>query len=96
MAGCLWPTRIDVMTFTEKYFVEELSRFRQHLGDKNWWTLPEDTREACVSGLGLIYLNINNEDGTPITTEQIEKWARWFTQATTDYNARWAMINIKF
>lgn len=84
------------MTFTEKYYLEELGRFRQHFGDKKWWALPEETRDACISGLAMVYLNINNENGTPVTKEQIEKWANWLTQATAEYNRRWAYINIKF
>jgi hypothetical protein len=83
------------MEFTEKYFLEELGRFRENFGNKHWWALPEEKRDACISGLTMVYLSIENEDKSPITCEQINKWAMWFSQAITEYTRRQTYIMMR-
>jgi hypothetical protein len=81
------------MTFTEKYFLERINHFRGYLDDKAWWEGPEFTREDCIKDLITIYFSLANEDGSPITSEQLKKWATWFAEATGEYNLRWALKN---
>ena len=76
------------MTFTEKYFFEEIRRFRDAFGNKEWWKKSEEQRDAWISGLSLVYLNINNEDGTNPTKEQINKWATIFQVTVEEYERR--------
>jgi hypothetical protein len=80
------------MTFTEKYFFEEVRRFREMFGDKTWWAKPEEMRDKCVDGLALVYLNIENEDGSRITDEQIKRWASIFEATTMEYERRKMML----
>ena len=74
--------------FTEKYFYEELGRFRQAMADKTWWARPEQDRDAWVSGLAFVYLQIQNDDGSNPTREQIDKWAMIFNATMREYNRR--------
>ena len=83
------------MEFTEKYFMEELGRFRANFTNKTWMALPEEKRDAAIRGLSLVYLNVMNEDGTPPSYEQIKKWGMWFDQAITEYSRRQAYILLR-
>lgn len=74
--------------FTEKYFHEEIVRFRQAMGDKTWWARPEEQRDAWISGLALVYLQIQNDDGSNPSHEQIAKWAMIFDATITEYHRR--------
>ena len=76
------------MEFTEKYFMEELGRFRANFTNKTWMALPEEKRDAAIKVLTIVYLNIGNDDGSTPTHEQINKWALWFDQAITEYSRR--------
>lgn len=74
--------------FTEKYFLEEVVRLRREMGTKTFWQRPREQREAFLQGLAFVCLNIDNEDGTPPTGEQLEKWARIYKATTDEYNRR--------
>lgn len=76
------------LQFTEAYFNEEITRFREACGTKQFWALPEEKQEAMISGLSFCYLNIVNEDGSQPNREQIEKWATIFDAAIQNYNQR--------
>lgn len=78
--------------FTEKYFDEELSRFRELCGQKTFWQGSEDMREACINGLGIVYLNCYPEDGTDPTKDFIERQAYKLHMAFMNYNQRASMI----
>lgn len=78
--------------FTEKYFHEEIVRFRQAMGDKTWWARPEEQRDAWISGLALVYLQIQNDDGSNPKQEQIDKWAVTLDSTLTEYERRKTML----
>ena len=80
------------MTFTEKYFLEEVIRLREMFGDKTWWVKPEAQREKCIDGLAIVYLNIENEDGSKVTPEQIERWAAIFESTVIEHERRKMML----
>lgn len=80
------------MTFTEKYFLEEIVRLRQLFSDKTWWAKTEEQRDNCLKGLSLVYLNIENEDGSKVTSAQIEKWANIFESTMVEYEQRKTML----
>jgi len=80
--------------FTEKYFYEEVVRFREFMGNKLWWALPESKREACVSALAYVYLQIQNDDGSNPNRDQIEKWATVFGSVTAEYERRKTMLAV--
>ncbi len=80
------------MTFTEQDFYTEINRFREHFGTKDWWALGEEKHDACIKGLALIYLNINNADGTPPTKDQIERYANVFQNTVAEYEQRKCML----
>lgn len=74
--------------FTEKEFCEEVCRLREQMGDKRFWARPKEQREAYVSGLSFMYLNIDNEDGSKPTQEQLDKWAMIFDGTMVEYRRR--------
>ena len=76
------------ITFTEKYFYQEVCRFREFMGKKSWWVLPEEKREACIKALAYIYLQIQNDDGSNPDREQINKWAVVYGSVAAEYEQR--------
>ncbi len=74
--------------FTEKYFYEEVVRFREFMGNKKWWLLPEEKREACINALAYVYLQIQNDDGSNPDHKQIEKWASVYGLLIAEYEHR--------
>jgi len=78
--------------FTEKYFYEEITRFRKMLGDKLWWEKSIEQRNACIRGLSLIYISAVNDDGSPLSKEQVEKLADHLTATLNEYNRRAFML----
>lgn len=81
-------------TFTEKYFYEELGRFRQAMGNREWWMNP-DNREACVKGITFVYLNLVNEDGSLPSNEQITKWGSIFNATMSEYAQRESIMLLR-
>lgn len=75
-------------SFSESYFYEELNRFRQLFGDKNFWNRPEEQRERMIDGLTHVYLNTVPNDNSKASTEHIQKWATLFDSAMTEYARR--------
>lgn len=77
-------------TFTEKYFLEEIHRFRELLGQKSFWEQAnsEEVADRAIRGLSFVYLNLVNEDGTLPNQSQIDKWANIFDAAIGEYNRR--------
>lgn len=78
--------------FTETYFFQEVCRFREMMGTRSFWKLAEGQGEAALNGLGFVYLNVDNEDGSKPTIEQIEKWARIYDSAILEYHRREFMM----
>ncbi len=76
------------MTFTEQYYFDEVLRFREGMGNKQWWEKTEEQRDAWIKGLALVYLNIENETGLRSTPEQIDKWATIFEATCVEYERR--------
>jgi hypothetical protein len=81
------------MTFTEKYFREEICRLRTAWGNKDFWQKTDEQRERMLDGIRLVYLNIENEDGSKPTTEQIENWAGLFEATMFEYERRKMYVN---
>jgi hypothetical protein len=66
--------------FTEAYFLEECVRFRQSLGDATWWAKTEEQQQNYMSGLSMVYLNIENEDGSrPNRANRFNDWGKTFS-----------------
>ena len=63
-------------------------RFRQHMGQKDFWKRPEQERQVCINALTFVYLNLDNEDGSRPTAQQLETWAAVFEAALMEYNRR--------
>jgi len=80
------------LQFTEKYFLEEINRFRSECGLKTFWDKTEEQHEAMIKGLTFVYMNIVNEDGSQPSPEQIDKWGFIFNQALDNYNRRKTML----
>jgi hypothetical protein len=81
--------------FTEEYFFQECFRARESFGDARWWDLPEEKRESYFKGLNYAYLNIQNEDGSIPTEEQIQRWADVFQNVHVEYEKRKLALLLK-
>jgi 3-deoxy-D-manno-octulosonic acid (KDO) 8-phosphate synthase len=75
-------------TFTEKEFYTEICRFREHLGNSEWWQKPQEIRDACVRGLSFVYFNVVNDDGSLPNKSQIDKWGAIFDATISEYSRR--------
>lgn len=80
--------------FTEKEFIAELAELRRSCGDKRFWARKPEEREAYISGLGFMYLNLFQDDGSKPTPEQVDKWATWYQSAMNEYNRRAMYLEI--
>lgn len=85
----------NVHSFTEQYFFDELLRLRQAWGTKDFWNLPEDKRQKMLDGLGFLYLNIVNDDGSKPDKEKIDEWATHYQATMTEYSRRELFIKHK-
>jgi hypothetical protein len=84
-----------ICKFTEKDFLEELSRFREACGSKTFWARPEEQQAAMISGLAFLYLNLGNDDGSMPDQEQIDKWGGWMSDALFNYNQRKTILQLR-
>ncbi len=83
-----------ICKFTEKDFLEELSRFREACGSKDFWAKTEEKRDAMIGGLTFLYLNLGNDDGSLPDRDQIDKWGNWFADALENYNRRKTILDL--
>jgi hypothetical protein len=81
-------------TFTEKEFQEEIHRFRQECGLKTFWAKTEEQRQAMISGLTFMYLNLVTDDGKLPGKDKIDLWGQWFSDALDNYNRRQAILTM--
>jgi hypothetical protein len=82
----------SALQFTEKYFFEEIERFREACGSKEFWAKTEEQQDNYIKGLAFCYLGIVNEDGSQPNQEQINHWAAVFNAAIRNYNERKTFI----
>jgi hypothetical protein len=80
------------MTFKESDFHTEIIRFRELMGSKEWWNKSLAQRDACIRGLSILYLNINNDNGSAPTQEQMNEWAFLLDATLTEYSKRAIML----
>lgn len=76
-------------TFTPEEFNQQVCEFRKLMGDKNFWTKPEATREAAKTGFIHSYFFLG--DVTP--TEQ-EQCATVLTATLCEYSRREMMFTM--
>ena len=79
-------------TFTEKEFVNQLRLFREELGKKTFWALPENKRESFVDGIKHVWITTVRDDNKPATSDDFAKWANWIEIALTEYTRREFMM----
>jgi hypothetical protein len=74
--------------FTKRYFYDEIVRFRECFGNKEWWKLAEAKREACVRALCYVYTNVVNDDGSHPKQEMIDSLAVTLDATVIEYERR--------
>ena len=79
-------------SFSETYFYEELTRFRQFLGNSTFWEKDEEIRENVIRGLEFVYLNTVPDDNSKVEQKHIDKWKKDFHMTLIEYNRRGTMM----
>jgi len=71
-------------TYSAEFFKKELSDFRALLGQKSFWSLPDNQRQGALKGLGIVYLRLH----PAILGKEAEKLADWYYSAVDEYTRR--------
>lgn len=79
-------------TTSIEYFNSEIMGFRELMGQKSFWKKTPEQRQIAIDGISYVYLNLANDDGTALTSEDISKAARILESTLSEYSQREFMM----
>jgi hypothetical protein len=77
---------------TLAYFRQECVTFRKMMGDKSFWAKPIDQRELAQKALGVVYVNLSNEDNSALSEADNQAAINLYEVTMNEYNRRERML----
>jgi len=77
---------------TLDYFRQEVCAFRKLMGEKTFWAMTADRREAAQKAIGIIYVSLSNLDNSTLSEEDNERAIAIYQSAMDEYNRRETLL----